>query len=252
MRILTKNMDRKRTKKSADSLEQIAKSLFVRKFLCSDCISAYRRQIILESLSVGDISDTKVCDLIKIMDRTPTRKANFEFKVVTGDISEDVAKASIINTQQYGFDVDIERASTARSPAVVRPTGPVVHQSFPEETEEEAESSIMEDDEEIEDTSSSAQSFISNPSNLSVIDDVNQLLAEGRERSHLRREMKRENEEYQEPSSATSQQFSVEHPENNDTTVDDEAATPELENQRGMETLCLQAFQNCSMREARR
>ncbi len=88
------------------------------------------------------------------MDRTPTKKANFEFKVVTGDISEDVAKAFIINTQQYGFDVDMKRASPARSPAEVRPTVPVVHQSLPEETEEEAESSTMEDEEENEDTSS--------------------------------------------------------------------------------------------------
>ncbi len=74
MRILTRNMDGKQTNKSLDSLEQIAKSIFVRKFLCSDCISAYRRQILIESLSVGDISDTKVCELLKVMDRTPTKR----------------------------------------------------------------------------------------------------------------------------------------------------------------------------------
>ncbi len=83
MRTLTRNMDGKRTNKSGDSIEQIAKSIFVRNFLCSDCISAYRRQIIIESLAVGDISDTKVCDLNKVMDRMPTKKANFEFKVKT-------------------------------------------------------------------------------------------------------------------------------------------------------------------------
>ena len=86
--------------------------------------------------------------------------------------------------------MDIKRASTARSPVIVRLTGPVVHQSLPEETEEETESSTMGDDEENEDAECSGQSFISNPSNLSVIDDVNQLLAEGRERRHLRSGMK--------------------------------------------------------------
>ncbi len=54
MRMLIRNMDRKQANKSLHSIEQIAKSIFVRKFLCSDCISAYRRQLIIESLSVGD------------------------------------------------------------------------------------------------------------------------------------------------------------------------------------------------------
>ena len=48
-------------------------------------------------ISAG-ISDNQVRDITEIIDRSPTKKAKFEFVVKTGKISKDVGKRFIVST----------------------------------------------------------------------------------------------------------------------------------------------------------
>ena len=105
MRTLIKDLSKKHNHKSVKSIEDIVNLLFVRTFVCPDCVTAFRRQLVIDSFVSAGFSDNRLRDISEIMDRTPTKKAKFEFIVKTGEISEEVAKSYVVNTQQYGFQI---------------------------------------------------------------------------------------------------------------------------------------------------
>ncbi len=177
MRTLIKDLSKKQNHKSLNSIEDIVNLLFVRTFVCPDCVTAFRRQFIIDSFVGADISDNQVRDISEIMGRTPTKKAKFEFTVKTGEISKEVAKSYVVNTQQYGFQISCRTVTQARGSQNTRTTLQKSGSSQCQ-TAEEDETTESSDEETDEADESQDLSDLSNPSNHTIIDDVNELLAE--------------------------------------------------------------------------
>ncbi len=132
------------------------------------------------------------------MDATPSKRTRYEFKIRTGEITKDVAKGFLITTQQYGFAVE---QLNNLGPRTLR------HNSCNQERDRQNQSSSATSDsetaemqrEEQEDEESaitettetndvnSTLSPISNSGSLPDIDDVNRLLAEGRQMRAIER-----------------------------------------------------------------
>ena len=187
MRMLVKRTDKKQSNKTIHSVEQLASNLFERIFVCSDCVAAYRGQTIIDSFVTLGISDSQLRDIVDVMDRSPTQKIDFDFTVTTGEVSKEVAKSFVVTTQQFEFEITGKPIATTVTNSLTGPSPQVQpFRSETKSTEEDEPGSTEDEDEDIADTSQD-MSDLSTPSNLTIIDDVNQLLAEGRRRREERR-----------------------------------------------------------------
>ena len=186
MRMLSRRAGKRQSNKTIRSVEQIANSLFERIFVCSDCISAYRRQVILDSFVNSGISDNQVGEIVEVMDRSPTQRVNFELMVTHEEVSKEVAKSFVVTTQQLGFQITGKQITRVQRSNTTGQSSHTQESSSENKSSEEDDPDSTDEDEDNADVSQDL-SDLSNPSNLTIIDDVNELLAEGRRRREERR-----------------------------------------------------------------
>ena len=224
----------KTKQRDLNTLNAIIESALELSYLCASCVEFWQQQLVYSSLQcVGD-SDFALGTLSKILMEASgsKRKAEYKLELVTGDITDDILAGFLTTAKQYGFDIMTEseikqisdRITFQRDNKGLIPVSKKPKQTFPEppvinKHEEEDNSSLVssyeESDEEltgIEDTtadsslatdqSATSSSFqtISNPGDLPIINETNDLL---RGRREFHRERKRETRQKAATSSAT-------------------------------------------------
>ncbi len=136
--------------------------------------------------------------------------------VKTGEFNKDIAKSYIVTNQQYGFHISCKSTGDTHVMQNILSSSQLRESSQLSTTQEEETTESSDDEADIAHESQDL-SHLSNSSNLTIIDDVNELLAESRQRRGERR-LKREADETQNQMTATQEMPSDE--ESEEVTID--------------------------------